>query len=236
MDDRHLRLDCVIIRWNKPIPAAFIIDTKSKSLQTAVYDKRTYSSLDNKKGQGPRPLKTLAYNFSHIEDESGNTIINQRAADSESAKGFVDNICEKAVPISREEYLDELERIRWPSVDTQTQKLMKQLIDKEVIEKDTEFFRSPTSYHKAEIRPLKFDVGESMLSEENRVMAEMQFLGRIDENKDQTHPDDISNEQKEDIRMLRKRLILELVNLIEEMDIEEIESIVKYARLLNPEE
>ena len=113
---------------------------------------------------------------------------------------------------------------------------MKQLIDKEAIGKDIEFYRAPTSYPKAYMRSFELDAGEPLLSEEKGPMAEMESLSKIDEDKDQAHPDNMIYEQMEDIRVLKKSLILELVNLIEEMDIEEIESIVKYARLLNPEE
>lgn len=122
MKSDFLKLECRIQRWNTTQPCVFLIDTNHPSLPTAVYNRNTFESMDNIKGQRPRPLKTHAYNFNRIQDEEGNTIIESRATDRVSADRFVKKILEAAKPIDQQEYLRELDQIIWPSQEDRAYK------------------------------------------------------------------------------------------------------------------
>lgn len=115
MKSDYLRLECRIQRWNTIQPAVFLIRANHHVLPTAVYNKSTFESMDNVKGLRPRPLKTHAYNFNRIYDEGGNLIIDKRATGGASANEFVRRIIRAAKPIDQKKYLEELDRIVWPS-------------------------------------------------------------------------------------------------------------------------
>lgn len=120
MEPEFLRLECRIKRWNSNQPCVFLIDTTHKSMPTAVYRKKSFESMDNIKGKGPRPLKTHAYNYSRVMDVKGNPITDARATDGASAEAFAKSILKAAEPVSREEYLAELGRIIWPSPEKES--------------------------------------------------------------------------------------------------------------------
>ncbi len=115
MEGKYLRLDCRIKRYNRVNPASFIIDAGREPAAAAVFDRRSHESLDHRKGQGPRPLKTHAYNFSYIEDDQGKALVRERASNRQEAEAFAEAIMGAAKAISREAYLEELDRVIWPA-------------------------------------------------------------------------------------------------------------------------
>jgi hypothetical protein len=114
VEEEYLRLDCRIKRYNRMTPASFIIDAVREPAAAAVFDRRSHESLDHRKGQGPRPLKTHAYNFSYIEDDQGKALVGERASNRQEAEAFAETIMGAAKAIPREAYLEELDRIIWP--------------------------------------------------------------------------------------------------------------------------
>jgi hypothetical protein len=95
-------------------PTRFIIYATEDTAVAAVVDPRTYESLDHRKWTGPRPLKTLAYNFGYIFDNKGKVLVDKRATNKDESDAFARCIMKAAVEISREEYLKEMDRVIWP--------------------------------------------------------------------------------------------------------------------------
>ena len=112
--NEYKKLDCRIRRRNKVTPCVFLIDATREPYLAAVFDPRTRESLDHRKVRSPRPLKTHAYNFSHIEDLEGEVLVERRALNSREAESFVQVLTQRARPITRNEYFAELESIVWP--------------------------------------------------------------------------------------------------------------------------
>ena len=114
MSDTYKQLDCRLKRWNRMDPTRFIIYATEETAVAAVVDPRTYESLDHRKWTGPRPLKTLAYNFGYIFDNKGKVLIDKRATNKDESDAFARIIMKAAVEISREAYLKEMDRVIWP--------------------------------------------------------------------------------------------------------------------------
>jgi hypothetical protein len=114
MQQTYLRLECRVRRRNRVIPCVFLIDATREPYMAAVFDPRTGESLDHRKVRNPRPLKTHAYNFSHIEDLKGRALVEKRAENREEAESFVRALTKNAVPMTRNEYFAQLESIVWP--------------------------------------------------------------------------------------------------------------------------
>jgi len=115
MPDFYKVLDCRIKRWNRMDPTRFIIYANEDTAIAAVVDPRTYESLDHRKWTGPRPLKTLAYNFAYIFDNKGKVLVDKRATNKDESDAFSRSILKAGVEISREDYLKEMDRVVWPS-------------------------------------------------------------------------------------------------------------------------
>ena len=114
MSDTYKQLDCRLKRWNRMDPTRFIIYATEETAVAAVFDPRTYESLDHRKWTGPRPLKTLAYNFGYIFDNKGKVLVDKRATNKDESDAFARIIMKAAVEISREAYLKEMDRVVWP--------------------------------------------------------------------------------------------------------------------------
>ncbi len=116
MKGKYLKAHLVLKRWGKTIPIAFLIDATRPAYPTAVYEIDTFRSLMGKKITSPRPLKANAYSFAHLESVKGDIISDKITQTGEEAGEFAAKILSLAVPISEEEYQQELEKIIWPSL------------------------------------------------------------------------------------------------------------------------
>lgn len=232
MSDNYLRLDCIIMKWNKPIPAVFLIDPDSKSTQTAVYDKGNYRSLDNKKGRGPRPLRTHAYNFSRIDDENGKTLIAERADNAAKAAAFAGTMLAAAVGITRNEYFSELERIIWPGMYEESSAPTRMYLKGSALVGHLPPMESKLAYRHADYstdKPLSLPLRDQMVSNDDEPSKEPDATKL---------PPDAQGALGDDIREVafnrikRRGLMLELMDVIEDLGIQELDSIIKYAKQL----
>lgn len=239
MDNRYYRLDCMILRWNRPIPAVFLINDDGKSRPTVVYERGSYRSLDNKKGTRPRPIKALAYNFTRIEDEQGAPIITNRAVDAKTAGEFAERILAKAVPISRQEYLSELERVVWrkPNLDDSWQALYSSSVDPDRLprlSKMSESYRALRSSDLADSLKRAFG-DEAGVSTKYAVAPVRQRI----ENRmllDKSRDEEWSSPQENNASWRRRDMVKELMDYITDMDADDLAQLLKHARLLRQED
>ncbi len=129
MKPDFLKLECRIQRWNTTQPGVFLIKTSPQSLPTAVYNRNTFESMDNSKGLRPRPNKTHAYTYNRNQDDKVNTNIEKRATYCATAEEFARKILEAAQPIDRQTYLEELDRIIWPSQEDRVYNKMSRVVE-----------------------------------------------------------------------------------------------------------
>lgn len=213
MDEKYMRLDCRIKRYNRINPASFIIDAAREPAAAAVFDRRTYESLDHRKGQGPRPLKTHAYNFSYIEDDEGKALIGVRAANREEAEAFAVKIMEAAKSISREAYLEELDRVIWPQSVREEPGMRSWQARAKSLQGGLPLQRDSAAYESEPAREsyLRMQQTISPLSISSSLPPEQKKSSRAGERKD---------------------LVKETVRLMEQMDLDDMRSLYRYALLL----
>lgn len=214
MEEKYLRLDCRIKRYNRMNPASFIIDAEREPAAAAVFDRRSHESLDHRKGQGPRPLKTHAYNFSYIEDERGKPLVRERASNREEAEAFADTIMQAAAAISREAYLEELDRVIWPPYS-----------------KEEPGMRGWQS----RVQALKRDMGEpppahAMMNFSASVPRSMGRSRKVSEDVYNAVEELYGNTSSE--KADRKYLVKETLRLMEKMDRDDLRSLYRYALML----
>jgi len=207
----YLRLDCRIKRYSNLSPASFIIDAERKPPAAAVFDRRSHESLDHRKVQSPRPLKTHAYNFSYIEDERGRVLVRKRAANREEAEAFAATIIRAAAAISRESYLEDLDRVIWPprpqeepGMSGWESRLQAPQAPREYLQRD---FFMPS-------RMFQHDMSLYEFSRNAR--------GLVD-----AHPEEASLDKGE-----RKYLVKETLRLMEKMDRDDLHSLYRFAQIL----
>lgn len=221
------------------MPAVFLINDDGKSRPTAVYERGSYRSLDNRKGTRPRPIKTLAYNFSRIEDEQGAPIITSRAVDTKTAGEFAERILAKATSISRQEYLSELERVIWriPNPDNPWEALYSGSIDPErlsQLRENIDYCRPLRSSDLADSLERAIEDKAYIYADEGITPLRQRIENRmlLNERRDE----EWSGSRENSASKRRRDMIRELMDHITEMDADDLAQLLRHARLLRQED